>query len=320
MDDLGGSRTGNESPDAAITAIADAQFGVFARAQALDAGLSERQIQVRLSARRWESRFRGVYRVVGAPESMQQAAMAGALYAGDGALVSHGTAGVLLGVEGARARDVELWVPGDKRIEVPGLTIHRGSRLDRADRTMLGPIPITNAVRTLIDLSARMEDDRLLATVEDAVRRGLVKPDRLLVRAEALRKSGRPGAGRLVELLRDRSGPALESALEAKVWLLLQQSMLPLPRRQFWVVLPGGRYRLDFAWPEHRVALECDGWEHHGRRSAFAPDRARLAEFAAARWRVLPITWHACTREPQRVERWLRTALADSVATGRPWT
>jgi len=133
--------------------------------------------------------------VVGASESIQQAAMAAALYAGDQALVSFGTAGVLWGLLGARAHDVELWVPGAKKIDVPGLTIHRGTRLDRADRTTLGPIPITTAARTLIDLSARMEDAPLLATVEDAIRRSLVKPERLVARAEALRTSGRPGAG-----------------------------------------------------------------------------------------------------------------------------
>lgn len=309
MDNPGGSRADNESPDGVIAAAADIQFGVFSRRQALHAGFSERQIQVRLSGKRWERRFRAVYRVVGARDTLEQAAMAGALYAGDDALVSHGTAGLLLGLEGVRAKDVELWVPSDKKTEVRGLTIHRGTRLGRADRAMLGPIPITNAVRTLIDLSARMEDDRLLATVEDAIRRQLVKPERLIARAEILRKSGRPGAGRLVELLRDRSGPALESALEARIWMLLRRFGLPLPQRQFWVSLPGGRYRLDFAWPEQRVGLECDGWQHHGQRSAFDPDRARLAEFAAARWRILPVTWSACTRTPERVERWLRDAL-----------
>ncbi len=128
---------------------------------------------------------------------------------------------------------------------------------------------------------------------------------------DALRRSGRPGAGRLAALLASReSGPALESALEAKVWLLLRRSGVPRPRRQFWVALPGGRYRLDFAWPEQQVGLECDGWEHHGTRSAFVDDRARLAELAAARWRILPVTWKACTRESERVARWLRNALA----------
>jgi very-short-patch-repair endonuclease len=309
MDDAQGVRSDNESAEARIAAIADVQFGVFSRWQALEQGFSERQIQSRLSGKRWESRLRGVYRIVGASQTVQQSAMACALYAGEGALVSHGTAGSLWGLANVRANDVELWVPSPKRSDVHGLTIHRGTRLDRADRTRLGPIPITTVARTLIDLSARMEDAPLLATIEDALRRRLVKPERLVARAAALRSSGRPGAGRFAELVANRSGAALESTLEVEVWLLLRRTGLALPRRQFWVALAGGRYRLDFAWPEQRIGLECDGSEHHGRRSAFAPDRARLAEFAAARWQILPVTWHACTREPERVERWLRTAL-----------
>jgi very-short-patch-repair endonuclease len=312
MDDAGRVRSHDESAEGRLAALADVQFGVLSRRQALDAGLSERQIQLRLSGKRWESRLRGVYRIIGAPDTAQQSAMACALYAGDGALVTHGTAGVHWRLANVRANDVELWVPGSKTSDVHGLTIHRGKRLDRADRTKLGPIPITTVTRTLIDLSARMEDAPLLATIEDALRRRLVTPERLVARAAALRSSGRPGAGRFAELVANRSGAALESALETKVWLLLGCTGLPLPRRQFWVSLAGGRYRLDFAWPEQRIGLECDGWEHHGRRSAFAPDRARLAEFAAARWRILPVTWHACTREPERVERWLRTALEDA--------
>jgi very-short-patch-repair endonuclease len=309
MDNAGRVQPDNESVDGAIAAIADAQFGVLSRGQALAAGLSPRQIQLRVEAGRWEAVHRGVYRLVGAPPSFRQGAMAGALFAGDRALVSHGTAGRLWGIDGARSPKVELWVP-KQRTHSAGLELHRGTRLDRADRAMLGPIPVTTPARTLIDLSARMDDDRLLAAVESAFRTNLCTPERLGVRVETLRTSGRPGVGRLAEVLAARSGPALESVLEVKVWRLLQRSGLPLPQRQHWVVLAGNRYRIDFAWPEQRVGVECDGWEHHGTRSAFDPDRARLAEFAAARWRILPVTWSACTKRPERVERWLRSALA----------
>ena len=292
-----------------VAEIADKQFGVFSRQQGLDLGFTARQIQLRVEAGRWDVPLRGVYRIVGSPKTLHQSAMAAALYVGEGAVVSHGTAGLLWEIPGARSSSVELWVPSAKRTVVDGLVLHRGTRVDRADRWMLGPIPVTSAARTLIDLSARMEDDRLLAAMEDAFRRRIVTPERLVARVRALRNSGRPGTGRLAVLLEHRAGPALESQLEAKVWLLVQRTGLPLPKRQHWVSLPGGRYRLDFAWPDRRVALECDGWEHHGKRSAFAPDRARLAEFAAARWRVLPVTWNAISKEPARVERWLRDSL-----------
>ena len=293
-----------------VRELAEKQHGVVSRAQVVDLGVSDGSIARRLRDGLWSRVLPGVFRITGAPETREQLPMAAVLWAGDGSVVSHATAARLWGIEGVRERKVELWVPSPRNPRHELVEAHRGTRIDRADRTNRGSIPVTSPVRTLIDLSARMEDDPLLAAVESAFRAKLCTPDRLAVRVEVLRTSGRPGAGRLAEILAERSGPPLESVLEAKVWRLLHHTGLPLPQRQHWVSLPGGRYRLDFAWPEHRVGLECDGWEHHGRRSAFAPDRARLAEFAAARWRILPVTWHACTREPERVERWLRDSLS----------
>jgi very-short-patch-repair endonuclease len=290
------------------------QFGVFSQAQALEAGISPAGTTRRIRPGVWERLLPKVYRLVGAPSSASQRAMAAALWAGPGSVISHGTAGELWAVPGARAREVELWVPAPRSPRTPSVVVHRGTRIDRADRTTLEGIPVTTAARTLIDLSARMEDDRLLAAMEDAIRRRIVTPDRLAARLDALSESGRPGASRLLRLLDERDSAASESALEAKVWLLLSRSSLPRPVRQHWVATPGGRYRLDFAWPEHRVALEADGWEHHGGRAAFGKDRARLSEISATRWRVLVATWEIVTRDPRRLLRWAGTALGDFAA------
>ncbi len=300
----------SESSDGAIGVLAAEQFGVFSRAQAIAAGFTPRQIQRRVGTGRWDVALPCVYRISGAGPNDRQSAMAAALWGGDCALVSHATAGVLWGIEGVRARKVELWVPQNHTPRSTLVAVHRGKRLDRADRTALGPIPITTPVRTLIDMAGRMENEQLLAAVESVFRRDLGTPARLQVRVAALRSSGRPGLGRLQTLLDGRGdGGSLESRLEVKTWLLLQQAGVPLPVRQHWVVVGGGRYRLDFAWPELRVGLECEGWEHHGGRAAFGKDRARYAELAAIGWRLLPVTWDACTRQPARVLRWIRAAV-----------
>jgi len=228
--------------------------------------------------------------------------MAAVLWAGEGSLVSHASAAQAWGIAGVRSRNTELWVPESNRKRATGVTTHRGTRLDRADRTVFDGIPITTPTRTLIDLSGRLEDEALLAALELAIRNGLVTTDRLAARLEALRTSGRPGAGRLAELLATRPDgvAALESRLEARVWQLLQRSGLPLPVRQFWVVAGGQRYRLDFAWPAERVAAECKGWKFHGGREHFDPDEQRAADLVVARWRVLPLTWKQVTSSPER--------------------
>ena len=47
--------------------------------------------------------------------------------------------------------------------------------------------------------------------------------------------------------------------------------------------------RVDFAWPERKVALEYDGlW--HAEPGQFAKDRRRLNALQAAGWRVVFVT------------------------------
>src|SRR5262249_24082734 len=150
----------------------------------------------------------------------------------------------------------------------------------------------------LIDVAGRLEDHKLLAVMEDLIRRDLVKPERLRARLEALRKSGRVGGGRLAALLDQRGdGRPLESTPEALVWQIIIKSGVRLPERQHWVTATEGRYRVDFAWPDLKLGLECEGYAYHGGGARWGKDKARLAELAAARWRVLPVTWHACTQE-----------------------
>jgi very-short-patch-repair endonuclease len=310
MGNIGGTPRDTESADLAIGRLAESQHGVFSRRQAVALGVSSRQIQHRTSQGRWDSPLRAVYRIVGSGDD-RQALMAAALWAGDGALLSHGAAGAAWGIEGVRSRKPELWVPMPRNPRCDDVIVHRGERLDRADRTTLGAIPITTPVRTLIDIAARLEDDRLLAAMESIFRRRLGTPERLAARLSALRDSGRPGAGRLAGLLDQRGhGDPLESVLEAKVWRLLADTPTRRPVRQHWVTTPAGRYRLDFAWPDHRLALECDGWEHHGGTAAFGKDRERLSELVSIGWRVLLITWAMAARQPQRVVRWVDLALA----------
>jgi very-short-patch-repair endonuclease len=302
------------SSESDLRHLAAQQYGVFSHAQASEGGISPAGITRRVKSGTWERVLPKVYRVVGVPASDLQRAMAATLWAGDGAVVSHGSAGQLWSIPGARARAraTELWVPVPRAPRAASIVVHRGTRIDRADRTRFEGVPVTTALRTLIDLSARFEDDRLLNAMEDLFRRKLVTPERLAVRLDALAKSGRPGAGRLRRLFAERDVAPSESVLEAKVWLLLSRSPLPRPVRQHWVDTPAGRYRFDFAWPAAHVALECDGWEHHGGRAAFGKDRARLSEVASSGWRTLIATWEIVTRDPRRVLRWVDSSLANA--------
>jgi very-short-patch-repair endonuclease len=307
---MGGQRD-TESLDARIAALARSQHGVMSRAQVIDAGMSRRQIDVRVQTGRLEYVLPAVLRISGSSATSRQAAKAATLWAGDGAVLSHGAAGVLWGMEGVRAAKPEVWVQAPRNPRSRDVTVHRGTRLDRADRANLDGIPITTPTRTLIDVSGRLEDDALLGVLEYCLRHDLTTPERLAARLEALRSSGRVGGGRLQALLSQRpaGAAALESRLEARVWRLIESSGLPLPRRQHPVVVDGRRYRLDFAWPTHGVAVECDGWAYHG-RARFEADERRRADLASIAWLAIPVTWRQCSTDPAaiiaRLERTLR--------------
>jgi very-short-patch-repair endonuclease len=298
--------------DAAVARLAASQFSVFSRAQVVALGATPAQIEHRLAMGRWVLPLRNVYGIAGATESARKTVMAATLWAGEGSLVSHAAAAALWNFEGVRARKVEVWSTRSRRSA--RVVVHRGTRLDRADRTMLGPIPITTPVRTLIDMAGRLEDLRLSAVMEDLIKRELVDPDRIRARLDALRSSGRPGVGRLDALLDARGvGPAMESTLEALVWSLIVESGVRLPERQYWVDVPGGRYRLDFCWPDMMLGLECDSFEFHAeRKSDWGKDRARYAELVVIGLRVIPVTWDAARHEPKRVLRWLRDGVRDA--------
>jgi very-short-patch-repair endonuclease len=295
----------NESLDAVLLRLATRQYGVFSRNQVLSLGFSPSQIDRRITTRRWQCVLPRVYRVGGAPPSGRQAALAACLWAGNGAAVSHRAAGVLWNLDGVSGNRVELWVPADRKLRAAKLTVHRSKDLPRADRTHLGCIPITTPARTVIDLAGVLDDESLEAAVESALRQHRVSERILRARLYALGGSGRAGASALRRILEQRGerAAALEHRLEVKVWRLLVRSGLPKPTRQHGVDIDGRRYRLDFAWPSFRVAVEADGFATHGGHRAFHSDRRRAAVLAGAGWRLVPITWKEVTTRP---EQWLR--------------
>ncbi|MET0895682.1 MAG: DUF559 domain-containing protein [Acidimicrobiia bacterium] len=47
---------------------------------------------------------------------------------------------------------------------------------------------------------------------------------------------------------------------------------------------------IDFAWVDHMVAVEFDGFEPHSPRRVFDDDRARQNDLVDAGWRVFRLT------------------------------
>jgi very-short-patch-repair endonuclease len=71
-----------------------------------------------------------------------------------------------------------------------------------------------------------------------------------------------------------------------------------------------GSIEVDFLWREERVIVEVDGWASHGTWAAFERDRRRDARLENEGWRVIRITWHQLSQEPEAVLVTIAVALA----------
>ena len=189
--------------ESAAHQLAAEQFGVISRVQAFAAGLSSAAISPPDQARDLGAgpagrvRRRRRTRSRSGARSRRQCCGPAKVRS-----ISHGTAGVLWGIDGTRAPKVELWVPSPRDPRHQRVVVHRGTRVDRADRTTFEQIPITTPIRYAHrpvgphgGRPARRQRWRA-SSVGSSVR-----PERLAARLEALGGSGRPGAARLAALL-----------------------------------------------------------------------------------------------------------------------
>lgn len=285
------------------------RHGIVTRVDAIALGLTAKQIDHRLARGRWARIHPGVYRIAGCPETELQTLAAATLWTGGAA--SHLSAGSLHGLIAEPGRP-QVTVRRSTSGRRPGVTVHRLADLDSGDLTRREGILCTNPTRTCIDLGACMSEARLERVIDRALHHGLTHIDRLALRLLQLGRSGRPGTVRVRSVLR-RLDPGLapsESELESLLIQVLRRHGLPDPVRQHRVEVGGRRFRLDLCYPERRIALESDGFAHHGHREAFEHDRVRQNLLVLAGWRVLRFTWRQICADPTDVANQVRNALA----------
>jgi len=80
------------------------------------------------------------------------------------------------------------------------------------------------------------------------------------------------------------------SALELTVETFIKRQGIQEPEVEY-RFHPNRRWRFDFAWPEHKIALEVDGGTYsngrHTRGAGFHKDCEKLNEAVKLGWRVL---------------------------------
>jgi len=108
--------------------------------------------------------------------------------------------------------------------------------------------------------------------------------------------------------------PRISLHEDALVTLLFWEK-LPTPTRELRFA-PPRRWRFDFAWPEHKLAVEVEGatWTagRHTRGAGFAKDAEKLNEAALRGWLVLRVTPEQI--DDGRAVEWIKRALAERKA------
>ena len=279
-----------------IDRLGATQLGLVTRAQLLDAGISRGTIAARVRARRLRPVHRGVYQVgpVAPPRSRELAAV---LACGPGSFLSHVTAAALLKfVEDACDSAPIHVIPASDRGRRPGICAHRNAPLLPDEIAYVDSLPVTNPVRTLIDLASILP----LRDVEQAFARG--ERDGLLRREDLLaglrRNRTRMGACVLRALLDSETAPALtRSQAEERFLELVRKAQLAAPASNATI----GKVEVDFYWRKERLVVEVDGYAFHASKRMFEGDRRRDAVLTARGLRIMRVTWHQIMDEPEAV-------------------
>jgi very-short-patch-repair endonuclease len=278
---------------------------VVTSAQLQALGLSRQAIADWVRRARLVRLHHGVY-LVGRHRPRIEARLAGAVLAGGEASLLAGRSA--LGLWGVLPLDyhapVDIVCPRGRRGR-PGITVHRCNNLLPDDRCALERIPLTSPARSLLDYAKTSSAPALQAAL-DELRAARLLPAHELddLRPRTRGHHGWRVLGRVLEGEREPGFSRSEG--ERRMLAIVRAAGLPEPRRN----LHSHDYEIDQLWPEHRVAVEIDGFATHGRRRDFERDRGKGADLQAHGVTVLRFTWRQITER----RLWVAARLAATLA------
>jgi hypothetical protein len=285
------------------------QHGVIHRAQAVALGMSASAIDRRAHSGEWMRLLPGTYALRGSPPSFMRRAVAAYLWAGEGALLSHSTSGFLFELDGIGPPRIEVSSP--RRLNSERVIVHR-RHTDRLPSKRLSVVRVTSIDQTLLDLASTVRFDRLELACDSAIRQGLTRFDRLSAHLERFGGPGVAGAAALSKLLalREPCPRPTDSILEVGFLQLVRRFKLKVPVAQFLVELREGLIvRVDFAYPDEKLAIEIDSVRWHSGVRAIRRDNERQNLLAAIGWRVLRFEWNDVIHRPEVVAAQILEAL-----------
>jgi len=293
--------------------VLDRQHHLVATSQVAFAGLHRAHL-TRLERRGILERIHpGVYREAGSEDTWHQRLLGAVLAAGPPAQASHRAAARLLGRPTFEAARPEITVPSKRRLDLPGIIVHESRDVRHVPPILVAGIPCTPPRRLAVDIGAVLGPIAYRTVLRNLRRDHGITWEQLAGSLRLHSRRGRDGCGPLRrELVRTFGVDGIpETTLEQTVLDLLIDAWLPLPVCQLVVPLPGGgKYRLDFAYPLVKLAIEIDG-PHHRLPGAKARDARRDRVLRSLGWTVVRFDEEAVTYHPERVLLAIRRLLVE---------
>jgi len=286
--------------------LASRQHGVVSHSQLIEIGFDEQWIERRIRERRLVAVHRDVFAVGHTRLAVRAPWWAALLAYRPDAVLSHQSAAILWGIRRKRRGPIHVTAPRGRQglRRRSGIWIHR-CRLQPEDVTTRDGFPITALARTLFDLAEVAPYDSLKGAAEEADRLKLLRVRELEAVCE--RGRGRRALKPIRRLLVDLPPPDEgRSPLEIRFAAFVREHTLPPPVQNADVL----GYEVDGLWPEAKLIVELDSWEHHGHRAAFERDRARDPELLIADYRTIRVTHQRLDRESVRLAAEIRRLLA----------
>jgi REase_MTES_1575 len=290
-----------------LCAVFAAQGGVATHTQIL-VHLSRRRMQRLLKDAELVKVLPGIYSC-GAPDTLRR--LRGLdLRCGEDVAVCLGTAAAVFGFDTEDVSDLHVLNPdGHLLRDQAGLVVHRR---DRAPLTSYRGRRLTTPSWTAVEVARGLRRPRALATLDAALRSRTCEQAGLAEVAVA--HAGRRGIVTVRELI-PMARPEAESPMESEARLVMLDGGLPEPQLQYEIVDRDARlWRVDFAWPDRRVAVEYDGFDWHSSPEALRKDRQKRAALEEIGWRVISIVSDDVRCQPdvmvRRIDAQLRRAVA----------
>ncbi|NUT35344.1 MAG: DUF559 domain-containing protein [Hamadaea sp.] len=203
-------------------------------------------------------------------------------------------------------RQVTALVPRTCRMrDHPPIRIRRGPLAPKDITTVLG-LAVSTPERTAFDIARLLPRTEAAVHLDTMLKKRKVRLDRLTSYvADHPGWPGRPRADEVLTLVE----PLAESPMETLLRLLIVDAGLPRPVAQY-AVMRGKRFvaRLDYAYPDYRIALEYDG-DHHRDRVTHRFDMERQNELHVMGWTVLRFNADDVLRRPAQTAALIRAVL-----------